>query len=487
MAAILVALALSAGLPFVALSTTSVVAQAWFTTTRHPKRSDPYFLYGLSNAGALLALLTYPFLIEPNLTLPSQLLFWYAGYGVYVLLNAWCVRQLDAADDDGTAPAPTKAPLAPPPAPSARVSWLLLSASANALLMVVTAVISMDAPVPLVWILPLTLYLLTLIVCFAPTLPSERAIRMWNLSGMAVAALFLLAMFAGVRPEYAVFGVQNAVLFVACMMVHDRLVRSKPADPRHLGTYFLSISLGGWLGSVTIGIATPLAFGWLASHSADFAVAGVLLLSAFAAKDVPGLARVVEVEAHSRTGGGRRGARRGLGAGRRRFEHAAAAQCTRRARSTAFTAWSRRAAVACSTTGTPCTVSRASILRAGASRWPTTTPAPRSVASSRPTTVRPSVGIVGLGVGTLAAYRRPGQALGVLRDRSRGGAHRARMVQLPRAGRAGQPRDPRRRAPFAAEDSRCSLRRARDGHVQQRLRAAAPRHGRGRRSFTCRN
>jgi hypothetical protein len=288
MTAIFVALALSAGLPFVALSTTSVVAQAWFTTTGHPKRSDPYFLYGLSNAGALLALLTYPFLIEPNLTLPSQLLLWYAGYGVYVLLNAWCVRQLDAADDDGTAPPPTGAPLAPPPEASARVSWLLLSASANALLMVVTAVISLDAPVPLVWILPLTLYLLTLIICFAPTLPSERTIRMWNLSGMAVVALFLLAMVAGLRPEYAVFGVQNTILFVACMMVHDRLVRSKPADARHLGTYFLSISLGGWLGSVTIGIATPLAFDWLASHSADYAVAGVLLLSAFAAKDVPG-------------------------------------------------------------------------------------------------------------------------------------------------------------------------------------------------------
>jgi spermidine synthase len=290
-AAILVALVLTAGVPFVALSTTSVVAQAWFTTTRHPKRRDPYFLYGLSNAGALLALLTYPFLIEPRLTLPVQLSLWYAGYAVFVLLNAWCVRVLPprtspAPEDSASASATPSEPIAW----SSRLSWLLLSAGANALLMVVTAVVSLDAPVPLVWILPLTLYLVTLIVCFAPTLPSERTVRRWNLAGMAAALAMLAAMAGGLRPELAILGLQNMILFVACLMAHDRLVRSKPADPRRLGTFFLSISLGGWLGSVAIGVATPLLFGWLASHAADFAVAGTLLLAAFAASDLPGWA-----------------------------------------------------------------------------------------------------------------------------------------------------------------------------------------------------
>lgn len=286
-AAILVALSLSAGLPFVALSTTSVVAQAWFTRTGHARRNDPYFLYGLSNGGALLALLTYPFLIEPSLALPDQLSLWYAGYGLYVLLVAWCARVLPS-QESSVGDADAARPASVPPIPwSSTLAWLLLSAGANAMLMVVTAVVSMDAPVPLVWILPLTLYLVTLIVCFAPTLPSEGTVRRWNLAGMAAALAMLLALLAGWRPELAILGLQNMMLFVACLMAHDRLVRSKPRDPRQLGSFFLAISLGGWLGSVAIGIATPLAFGWLASHVADFAVAGLLLLAAFASKDLP--------------------------------------------------------------------------------------------------------------------------------------------------------------------------------------------------------
>lgn len=287
-AAILLTLGRSAGLPFVALSTTSVVAQAWFMRTGHARRDNPYFLYGLSNAGALLALLTYPFLIEPRLTLPEQLTLWYAGYGVYVLLTAWCAASLPVSPrrKSGSTEAPVRESAQRAPWP-ARVGWLLLSAGANAMLMVVTAVVSLDAPVPLVWILPLTLYLLTLILCFGPTLPSEKAIRRWNLAGMATAAAMMAALLAGWRPEVAILGLQNMMLFVACLMAHDRLVRSKPADPRQLGTFYLAISLGGWLGSVAIGIATPLAFGWLASYAADFAVAGALLVAAFAASGLP--------------------------------------------------------------------------------------------------------------------------------------------------------------------------------------------------------
>lgn len=408
MVAILVALALSAGLPFLALSTTSVIAQAWFTTTRHPRRSDPYFLYGLSNAGALLALLTYPFLIEPSLTLPQQLLLWYADYAVYVLLNAWCAQQLGVSD--AGAPPPTAAPDALAPLPrSSRVAWLLLSASANALLMVVTAVISMDAPVPLVWILPLTLYLVTLIVCFAPNTPTERTILAWNVAGVACTVALLVAMRNGLRPEFAVFGIENAVLFVACLMVHDRLVRSKPADPRHLGTFFLSISLGGWLGSVAIGIATPLLFGWLASHTADFTVAGLLLLSAFAARDLPAW-----LEA-------------GRARPRRAFALAAAVVAATGALGYAAASAAHGPVYASRTFYGLYRVEEENgrrVLYHGHTVHGVESLDPalrgRPVAYYDPSSplgrffVRndgaPSVGIVGLGVGALAAYRRPGQA-----------------------------------------------------------------------------
>src|SRR5205085_4379754 len=98
---------------------------------------------------------------------------------------------------------------------STRAEWLLLSAGANALLMVVTSVVSTDAPVPLIWILPLTLYLVTLIVCFAPTPPSRRAINLWSFGGTAVAIGSCAAIVRDLRPELATIVLQNAILFVA--------------------------------------------------------------------------------------------------------------------------------------------------------------------------------------------------------------------------------------------------------------------------------
>jgi hypothetical protein len=89
------------------------------------------------------------------------------------------------------------------------------------------------------------------------------------------------------RPELATIGLQSTILFVVCLLCHDRLIRSKPESPRDLGTFYLSISLGGWVGSVLVGLVTPIAFGWLASHSADYVMAGSLILAAFMAKDAP--------------------------------------------------------------------------------------------------------------------------------------------------------------------------------------------------------
>jgi len=286
--AILVTLTLTAGVPFLVLSTTSVVCQAWFTTTRHPKRANPYFLYGLSNAGALIALLSYPFLIEPALDMQSQLRLWYAGYVVYALINLWCVRVLAAGGGPAAAATPTSAAGPVSASWSSSMQWLLLSAGANALLMVVTSVISMDAPVPLIWILPLTIYLVTLIICFAPKLPSERTIQSWIAAGLVALVLLLIAVNHGARLDPAMIALQNMILFVACLLCHDRLVRSKPTDPRGLGGFYLAISLGGWVGSVLIAVVTPLAFGWLASYGADYVVAGSLILAAFAAKDAAG-------------------------------------------------------------------------------------------------------------------------------------------------------------------------------------------------------
>ncbi|WP_240360664.1 spermidine synthase [Pyxidicoccus caerfyrddinensis] len=286
--AIIVTLVLSLGWPFLALSTTSIVAQGWLTRTGHPARNDPTFLYGTSNAGALLALLTFPFLVEPALDTRAQLGVWYAAYGVFVLLTALCIRTVrpaDGAPGGAPVPAPVTGP-APGTRLTARLAWLMLAASANALLMAVTNVLTLDASMPLLWIVPLTLYLLTLILSFARSpLTPERLHRLCMVgllvaAGAAVAALLRVP---SVLPSLALHG---AVLWVGCLLLHASLARCRPEEPGLLGSYYLHISVGGWLGTALIVLGVPLLLGSLAMAYVDYGVAGLLVLAALFARDV---------------------------------------------------------------------------------------------------------------------------------------------------------------------------------------------------------
>ena len=295
-AAILVTLGLSLGWPFLALSTTSVVAQGWLTRTGHPSRNDPTFLYGTSNAGALLALLTFPFLVEPALDTRTQLGVWYAAYGAFVVLAALCIRAVRPGDETpGGAPAaaPVNAPSsAPVTAPSsrasgtARLAWLLLAASANALLMAVTNVLTLDASMPLLWIVPLTLYLLTLIVCFARRPLTPRGLNRLCLVGLLVAAGAAVAALARVQSVLPSLALHGAVLWVGCLLLHAGLARCRPDEPRLLGSYYLHISVGGWLGTALIVLGVPVLLGSLAMAYVDYGVAGLLVLAALFARDV---------------------------------------------------------------------------------------------------------------------------------------------------------------------------------------------------------
>ena len=165
--------AVSIGLPFFALAANNPLLQAWFVRTGHPAGPDPYFLYASSNIGSFLALLSYPVLLEPMLTLRTQNLLWTGGYGLLILLIAGCgvllLRSppvsIVAADDDASAPAPEWA---------LRLRWIFLAAVPSGLLIAVTAHISTDiAAAPLLWVLPLSLYLLTWVLVFQsrPLLP----------------------------------------------------------------------------------------------------------------------------------------------------------------------------------------------------------------------------------------------------------------------------------------------------------------------------
>jgi hypothetical protein len=294
---VLVALTLSVGLPFVALSTTSIVAQAWLTRTRHPSRSDPYFLYGTSNAGAVLSLLCYPLLVEPALDLALQERLWYALYAVYVLVHVACLLGVRAPDGPAAAGMATEAPR--PSAADARprvALWVLLSAAANALLMAVTNVSTADAPLPLLWVIPLTIYLSTLVICFMRRAPSQAVFDTLGLLGLAVAALALGFVFQEKHLQAAYIVLHAASLWVGCLVLNRNLALAKPEDPRLLGGYYLALSGGGVVGALLIGLLMPVLCQNVSTAYVDYAAAGVLMVAALLTRDF----RVLLASARSR-------------------------------------------------------------------------------------------------------------------------------------------------------------------------------------------
>src|SRR5947207_6437573 len=187
--------AISIGLPFFALAANNPLLQAWFVRTGHPNGPDPYFLYASSNVGSFLALLSYPVLLEPMFTLRTQNLIWTGGYGLLILLIASCgvlllrspanAAAINMPEDDTDAPAPSWA---------LRARWIFLAAVPSGLLSAVTAHISTDvAAAPLLWVLPLSLYLLTWVLVFQsrPLLPHR-----WMLMAQPLAITGILVLLA---------------------------------------------------------------------------------------------------------------------------------------------------------------------------------------------------------------------------------------------------------------------------------------------------
>ncbi len=241
------------GLPFLLLSATSPLLQAWYARSR--PGNWPYRFYALSNTGSLLALLSYPVLVEPYSTSRHQALGWSYAYGFFVAACAWIAfrtrRALSATQDSDAQHAPNWKQL---------LLWAGLAADASALLLAVTNHISQDiAAVPLIWIVPLSIYLLTLILCFE----NERWYRRsYFLRFLAVA---LAGMIYSLAPEFANAGPSLKIplfcvgLFVCCMVCHGELARLKP-DPCHLASFYLMIAAGGALGGIFVGVIAPRIF-----------------------------------------------------------------------------------------------------------------------------------------------------------------------------------------------------------------------------------
>jgi hypothetical protein len=254
------------GLPFFVVSTSAPILQRWFASTRHPAAADPYFLYGASNFGSLLALLAYPAVLEPSLRLAQQSGAWAAGYGLLVALTLACAMVVWRGHapanpvSQGSEPAGGRHPLQV----GLWLHWMALAFIPSSLMLGVTMYLTTDiAAIPLLWVIPLALYLLTFILTFArrPIIPHS-----WMVRALPMAVVLLaLAMSVSSVTQPIFIPLHLVTFFLAAMACHGELVRLRPPRER-LTAFYLAMSCGGALGGFFNALVAPIVFNRVAEY-----------------------------------------------------------------------------------------------------------------------------------------------------------------------------------------------------------------------------
>ena len=295
-------LAVAVGLPFLVVSTTAPLLQRWLAATSHPAAADPYFLYRASNLGSVLGLLAYPLAVEPSLRLVDQGRLWSAGYALLVVLVLACAvvtwrerptsdEREPGADDpahgatsaepDGSLRRAVDAASARASTPitlARRLRWVGLAFVPSSLMLGVTATITTDlAPLPLLWALPLSLYLLSFIIVFAPGARAGR-VHGWMVSALpgVVLVLLMLILIDLSDPLWLLLPVHVIGFFVVAMVCHGELARDRP-PARSLTEFYLLISLGGALGGVFNAIVAPALLDSLGEYPLAIVLAALCL------------------------------------------------------------------------------------------------------------------------------------------------------------------------------------------------------------------
>ena len=276
-------LTLLIGLPFLALSATNPLLQSWYAhgsvSGEKESPTPPYRLFALSNFGSLLALLAYPVLVEPNFRLRTQTLAWSVGFLLFVVIcgviiasrrNAPDIAEIEqqsstaatisesATPQAAAAPAPSLLPDVVP-SPGERTLWLLMAACGSLLLSAVTSHLSQNiAAIPLLWILPLTIYLLTFVMAF-----NGKLYWRWLMVRLLAVALGALGYFIAKPSEDLPIAISIPffclVLFISCLFCHGELYLRRPSA-RYLTQYYLLIAAGGALGAMFVGVLAPMVF-----------------------------------------------------------------------------------------------------------------------------------------------------------------------------------------------------------------------------------
>lgn len=258
-------LLVSVGLPFFVVSTHAPLLQRWFSRTGHRTAHDPYFLYAASNCGSLLALVGYPLLVEPWFDLSAQTQLWTVGYVLLILLvvcSGWCMwRRADAAAETAvgtTAAAPVVDEL-PAPTVRRRAYWVLCAFVPSSLMLGVTMHITTNlAAIPLLWVVPLAVYLLTFVLVFARrTIVSHALMR--HIMPMVIIPLGALFSKSIRGLEWLIIPAHLMMFFVAAMVCHGELARTRPSS-RHLTEFYLWMSVGGVLGGLFNALLAPVLF-----------------------------------------------------------------------------------------------------------------------------------------------------------------------------------------------------------------------------------
>lgn len=266
--AVLSLLTVIAAAPICVMATTGPLLQKWFSMSNHAQAKDPYFLYAASNLGSFTGLLAYPLLLEPSLTLKQQATFWAYGYGLYAVVVLLCgaavlLKKSNRAPESNDAPGGVVATTEtdePAPSWSRRALWLALSAAPAALMISVTQHIATDvASAPMLWVVPLGVYLLSFVIVFSPRMP--KAVPM--VCALTFIVLALIAAFNSLSSQISgnalVLALHLSLLFFGCCACHARLATSRPGAKR-LTEYYLLMAVGGVLAGVFCSLVAPVIF-----------------------------------------------------------------------------------------------------------------------------------------------------------------------------------------------------------------------------------
>jgi spermidine synthase len=268
-------LLVAVGLPYLCLSASGPLLQTWFGRA-HPGKS-PYRLYALSNIGSLLGLVTYPFAVEPAFRLHTQAWLWSAAYMVFFAGFVACAKDMKATVMLGLAVEESEATA--PPSGAVQCLWFLLPAMASLMLLATTNLMCQEvAVIPFLWVLPLSLYLISFIICFDNLKWYQRGIFQALLGASLPLALIVL-LSSDTAPIVRQVWMLSLVLFACCMVCHGELVHLKP-HPSYLTRFYLLISAGGAAGGIFVALIAPRIFtGFWEFH---FGLVGCVLLAMLA-------------------------------------------------------------------------------------------------------------------------------------------------------------------------------------------------------------